>query len=72
MNKVCNRNCEEDHGRNMGDIFECIERLEALCERIEVNVWKALDNMEKRIQLLKSQEMLPRKVLPMDMDGVTS
>lgn len=72
MNKVCNRCCEEDHGRTMGDLFERIDRLEALCERIEVNVLKALDNMEKRIQLLESQEMLPRQVLPMGMDGGTS
>lgn len=72
MNKVCNRCCEEDHGQTMGDLFERIDRLEALCERIEVNVLKALDNMEKRIQFLESQEMLPRQALPTGMNGVTS
>lgn len=71
-NKVCNRCCEEYHGRTMGDLFERIDRLEALCERIEVNVVKALDNMERRIQLLESQEMLPRQALTTGMDGVTS
>lgn len=71
-NKVCNRCCEEYQERTMGDLFERIDRLEALCERIEGNVLNALDNMERRIQLLESQKMLPKQALTTGMDGVTS
>lgn len=71
-NKVCNRCCEEYQGRTVGDLFERIDRLEALCERIEGNVLNALDNMERRIQLLESQQMLPKQALTTGMDGVTS
>ncbi|KAH9302011.1 hypothetical protein KI387_013594, partial [Taxus chinensis] len=56
--KTCMDDNEEYHGKMMQYLVEHVDRLEALCARIEVNLSMALDKMEKRVQLLESRHVL--------------
>ncbi|XP_057844032.2 uncharacterized protein LOC131053443 isoform X2 [Cryptomeria japonica] len=69
---TCTGGHEEYHGRELQYLVEHVGRLEALCARIEVNLFMALDKMEKRIQLLESRYVLPDQLNIAGMDHITS
>lgn len=48
-----------------------MDRLEALCMRIEEYMHRSMSNMERRIQLVESYQMLPNQSLMTKMEGVT-
>ena len=48
-----------------------IDRLEALCMRIEEYMHRSMSSMERRIQLVESYQMLPNQSLTTKMEGVT-
>eukprot|EP01018_Ginkgo_biloba_P018098 Gb_31421 [translate_table: standard] len=48
-----------------------MDKLDAFCMRIEAYVHEALNNMERRLQLVESRQMLPNQSLSTKMEGVT-
>lgn len=68
---ACTGGHEEFYGGELQYLVEHVGRIEALCERIEVNLFTALDKMEKRIQLLESRYMLPDQSHIAGMDHVS-
>lgn len=48
-----------------------MDRLEALCMRIEEYMHRSMSNMERRIKLVESYQMLPNQSMMTKMEGVT-
>lgn len=71
-NKVDECLSEKPSEENMFEyVCKRIDRLEALCMRIEEYMHRSMSNMERRIQLVESYQMLPNQSLMTKMEGVT-
>lgn len=71
-NKVAERLSQKPFEENMSEyVCKRIDRLEALCMRIEEYMHRSMSNMERRIQLVESYQMLPNQSLTTKMEGVT-
>lgn len=71
-NKVDERLSQKPSEENMFEyVCKRIDRLEALCMRIEEYMHRSMSNMERRIQLVESYQMLPNQSLTTKVEGVT-